>query len=256
MNAKTRQPTGAATTAIGGAAAPSSVLSGPPANGSPAPGAKTESSSGTIYGRLFARAYDGAMKQLEREGGAELRHDLLAQARGRTLELGAGTGLNLEHYPDAVSELILTEPDPHMVKHLRSRLEDSGREATIIRAPAERVPFDPGAMDTVVSTWTLCTVDDPEAVLAEIARVLSPGGRFLFLEHVRSEDSERAARWQDRVTPFVRRAICGCRPNRRTLATIDGSPLEIEDVRWGEQPKGSLPWEKPMIVGCARKAPS
>jgi ubiquinone/menaquinone biosynthesis C-methylase UbiE len=256
MKTKTRQPTGAATTAIGGVAAPSSVLSGPQANRGPAPGAKTESGSGTIYGRLFARVYDGAMKQLEREGGAELRHELLAQARGRTLELGAGTGLNLEHYPDAVSELMLTEPDPHMIKRLRCRLEECGREATIIQAPAERLPFDAGAIDTVVSTWTLCTVDDPEAVLAEIARVLSPGGRFLFLEHVRSEDSERAARWQDRVTPFVRRAICGCRPNRRTLATVDASPLEIEDVRWGEQPKGSLPWEKPMIVGCARKAPS
>ena len=210
-------------------------------------------SRGTLYGRLFARVYDGAMKKLEREGGAELRRNLLAQARGRTLELGAGTGLNLEHYPEAVTELILTEPDPHMVKRLRRRLEESGRGATIIQAPAERLPLDSGAIDTVVSTWTLCTVDDPEAVLAEVARVLSAGGRFLFLEHVRSEDSERTARRQDRVTPLVRKAICGCRPNRRTLATIEASPLEIEHVQWGEQPKGSLPWEKPMIVGIARK---
>jgi ubiquinone/menaquinone biosynthesis C-methylase UbiE len=205
---------------------------------------------------LFARVYDGAMKQLEREGGAELRHNLLAQASGRTLELGAGTGLNVEHYPEAVSELILTEPDPHMVKRLGERLEESGRTATIIQAPAEHVPFDAGAIDTVVSTWTLCTVDNPDAVLAEIARLLSAGGRFLFLEHVRSEDSERTARWQDRVTPLVRRAICGCRPNRRTLITIEASPLEIEHVSWGEQPKGSLPWEKPMIVGSARKTSS
>jgi ubiquinone/menaquinone biosynthesis C-methylase UbiE len=123
----------------------------------------------------------------------------------------------------------------------------------IVQAPAERLPVEAGAIDTVVSTWTLCTVDDPEAVLAEVARVLTPGGRFLFLEHVRSEDSERIARWQDRVTPLVRRAICGCRPNRRTLVTIEASPLEIEHVRWGEQPTGSLPWEKPMIVGVACK---
>jgi SAM-dependent methyltransferase len=162
----------------------------------------------------------------------------------------------LDHYPEAVSELTLTEPDPHMLKRLRSRLQASGRDATIIRAPAERLPFDAGAVDTVVSTWTLCTVDDPEAVLAEVARVLSAGGRFLFLEHVRSEDSERTARWQDRLTPLVRRAICGCRPNRRTFATIEASALEIEHVRWGEQPKGSLPWEKPMIFGIARKRSS
>lgn len=129
-------------------------------------------------------------------------------------------------------------------------------DATIIQAPAERLPFDTGAIDTVVSTWTLCTVDDPEAVLAEVARVPTAGGRFLFLEHVRSEDSEQTARWQDRVTPFVRRAICGCRPNRRTFATIEASPLDIERVRRGEQPKGSLPWEKPMIVGIACKTSS
>jgi ubiquinone/menaquinone biosynthesis C-methylase UbiE len=212
------------------------------------------SSGGTIYGRLFARLYDRAMKQLEREGGADLRHNLLAQARGRTLEIGAGTGLNLEHYPETVSELTLTEPHPHMVKRLQRRLGESDRDATIIQTAAERLPFDAGAVDTVVSTWALCTVDDPQAVLAEVARVLDTGGRFLFLEHVRSEDSERTARWQDRVTPLVRRAICGCRPNRTTLATIEASPLALEHVQWGEQPKGSLPWEKPMIVGIARKA--
>jgi ubiquinone/menaquinone biosynthesis C-methylase UbiE len=255
MKTKTRQPTHAPTTAIEGAAAPSSAISVPADAGSAAH-PEAGPNRGTIYGRLFARVYDGAMKQLEAEGGAELRHNLLAQASGRTLELGAGTGLNLEHYPETVSELTLTEPDPHMIQRLRRRLQESGRDATIIQAHAERLPFDPGAIDTVVSTWTLCTVDDPEAALAEVARVLTPGGRFLFLEHVRSEDSKRNARWQDRVTPLVRRAICGCRPNRRTLATIEASPLEIEDVQWGEQPKGSLPWEKPMIVGTARNKSS
>jgi ubiquinone/menaquinone biosynthesis C-methylase UbiE len=111
------------------------------------------SSRGTIYGRLFARFYDAAMKQLELEGGAELRHNLLAQARGRTLELRAGTGLNLQHYPEAVSQLTLTEPDPHMIKRLQSRLEESARDATIVQAPAERLPVEAGAIDTVVSTW-------------------------------------------------------------------------------------------------------
>ena len=256
MKTKAKQPTGGATAAIGSAPAPWPRVSASPMNAGSTERPEDGPSRGTIYGRLFARFYDGAMKQLEREGGAELRHNLLAHASGRTLELGAGTGLNLEHYPEAVTELTLTEPDPHMVKRLRCRLEESGRDATIIQAPAEQLPFDAGAIDTVVSTWTLCTVDDPDAVLAEVARVLDTGGRFLLLEHVRSEDSERTARRQDRVTPLVRRAICGCRPNRRTLATIEASPLELEHVRWGEQPKGSLPWEKPMIVGTARKPSS
>ena len=208
---------------------------------------------GDLYGRLFARMYDRAMKQLEREGGAELRHDLLSAAHGRTLELGAGTGLNLDHYPVTIDDLVLTDPDPHMLTQLRHRLAASGGHAQVVQAPAEHHPFPDESFDTAVSTWALCTVDDPEKSLAEIRRVLKPGGRLLFLEHVRSEDSERAARWQDRATPFVRRAICGCRPNRRTLATIEASGLQIETVRAGTQPKGSLPWEKPMIVGVASK---
>jgi ubiquinone/menaquinone biosynthesis C-methylase UbiE len=214
------------------------------------------SARGSLYGRLFARMYDRAMSRLEREGGAELRHDLLGNAHGRTLELGAGTGLNLDHYPVSVDDLVLTDPDPHMLTRLRHRLAASGHGAQVVQASAERLPFPDGSFDTVISTWALCTVNDPEQSLAEIRRVLKPGGRFLFLEHVRSEDSERAARWQDRATPFVRRAICGCRPNRRTLATIQASGLQIETVRTGTQPKGSLPWEKPMIIGVAAKAPS
>jgi ubiquinone/menaquinone biosynthesis C-methylase UbiE len=208
---------------------------------------------GSLYGRVFARMYDKAMKQLEREGGAELRHDLLAAAHGRTLELGAGTGLNLYHYPDTIDDLVLTDPDPHMLTQLRNRLATTKVHAKVVQAPAEQLPFPDETFDTVVSTWTLCTVDHPEQALAEIRRVLKPGGHLLFLEHVRSEDSERTARWQDRATPFVRRAICGCRPNRKTLATIQASQLQIETVRSGTQPKGSLPWEKPMITGAASK---
>jgi ubiquinone/menaquinone biosynthesis C-methylase UbiE len=222
----------------------------------PEPRRGAASRRGTLYGRLFARVYDRATNQLEREGGAKLRHDLLANATGRTLELGAGTGLNLEHYPEALTELVLTDPDPHIVKRLRRRLEESHRSAKLEEIAAENLPFDDATFDTVVATWALCTVDDPARVLTEVARVLRPGGRFLFLEHVRSNESERLARWQDRSTPLVRRAICGCRPNRATLTTIEASPLEVENVQWGTQPKGSLPWEKPMIVGVARKTSS
>jgi ubiquinone/menaquinone biosynthesis C-methylase UbiE len=222
----------------------------------PEPPAAAASRRGTLYGRLFAWVYDRATNQLEREGGAKLRHDLLANATGRTLELGAGTGLNLEHYPEALTELVLTDPDPHMVKRTRRRLEKTDRSAELDQVAAENLPFDDATFDTVVATWTLCTVDDPARVLTEVARVLRPRGRFLFLEHVRSNDSERLARWQDRVTPLVRRAICGCRPNRATLTTIEASPLEVENVQRGTQPKGSLPWEKPMIVGVARKTSS
>ena len=110
------------------------------------------------------------------------------QARGRTLELGAGTGLNLAHYTDAVTELVLTEPDPFMARRLRKRLgsDPSGAGSVeVVEAPAESLPFDDESFDTVVSTLVLCTVDDPARWRAEIARVLRPGGRLLYLEHVR-----------------------------------------------------------------------
>jgi SAM-dependent methyltransferase len=96
---------------------------------------------GSLYGRLFARMYDRATKQLEREGGAELRRELLISARGRTLELGAGTGLNLEHYPTTIEELVLTDPDPHMLTQLRRRVARDGRQAQLVQAAAERLPF-------------------------------------------------------------------------------------------------------------------
>ena len=206
-----------------------------------------------MIARLYAFMYDRIGRGSEAAGLQRERVALLAHARGNTVEIGAGTGLNLDHYPVTIDDLVLTDPDPHMLTQLRHRLAASGGHAQVVQAPAEHLPFPDESFDTVVSTWALCTVDDPEKSLADIRRVLKPGGRLLFLEHVRSEDSERAARWQDRATPFVRRAICGCRPNRRTLATIEASGLQIETVRAGTQPKGSLPWEKPMIVGVASK---
>src|SRR5918995_2755807 len=113
---------------------------------------------------IFARFYDRMVEGTERAGLAEMRGDLLASASGRTLELGAGTGHNLEHYTDAVTELVLVEPDPHMAARLRIRLADQGTAAgrpSVIEAAAEELPFDDGSFDTVVSTLVFCTVDDP-----------------------------------------------------------------------------------------------
>jgi ubiquinone/menaquinone biosynthesis C-methylase UbiE len=178
---------------------------------------------------------------------------LLAGARGRTVEIGAGTGLNLEHYPAAVTELVLTEPDPHMARKLRGKVERSSRSAEVVEAPAERLPFDDESVDTIVGTLVLCTTPGPAAVLAEVARLLKPGGGFLFLEHVRAQEA-RLARWQDRVTPITNYLFCGCHPNRATLETIEASPLSVEHAERGELPKeGTLPFERPMIVGVARR---
>lgn len=199
--------------------------------------------------RLFAALYDTVSKGSEEAGLREERRQLLAGAQGETLEIGAGTGLNLEHYPEAVSRLVLAEPDRHMRRRLGRRLEALGREAEIVDARAEALPFPDATFDTAVVTYVLCSVNDQKEALAEIARVLKPQGRFLFLEHVRSSDP-KVAKSQDRIRPLYN--LVGCNPNRDTLAGIEGSTLTVESVKQGEVPKAPKV-ERPMIVGTARR---
>jgi ubiquinone/menaquinone biosynthesis C-methylase UbiE len=204
------------------------------------------------WGRLFAAAYDRGLKATEEAGLGPMRAELLAEAGGRTLELGAGTGINLDLYPATVEELTLLEPDPHMAKRLRERLSNSPRPATIVEAPAERLPFDDGSFDTAVSTLVLCTVPDPVASIAELERVLRPGGRLLFIEHVRSRNSTLAA-WQDRLEKPWRFLGDGCHCNRDTLSTLSASRLEVADVEHDQLPK-TPPIIRPLIRGSAALA--
>ena len=144
---------------------------------------------------------------------------------------------------------MLSEPDRHMRRRLRRRADARDRAAEVIDAPAERLPFPDATFDTAVVTFVLCSVPDQEVALAEIARVLKPDGRFLFIEHVRSDDS-KLARGQDRIRPVYN--LVGCNPNRQTLAAIEASALRVESVRHGEVPKAPK-FERPMIVGTARR---
>jgi ubiquinone/menaquinone biosynthesis C-methylase UbiE len=199
--------------------------------------------------RLFAALYDTVSKGSEAAGMREERRQLLAGAEGATIEIGAGTGLNVEHYPEAVTRLVLAEPDRHMRRRLQQRVDALGRSVEIVDAPAERLPFPDATFDTAVVTLVLCSVPDQEAALAEIARVLKPDGRLLFIEHVRSGDPKLAKR-QDRIRPLYN--LVGCNPNRETLAAIEESALSVESVRHGEVPKAPKV-ERPMIVGTARR---
>jgi len=198
------------------------------------------------WGRMFAFGYDYFLKATEDAGLRDMRREMLAEASGRTLELGAGTGANAELYPEAVTELVLSEPDRFMAEKLRAKHPD--RE--VVEAPAERLPFEDESFDTAVLTLVLCTVPDPQAALAEIARVLKPGGRFLFIEHVRADD-ERLARWQDRLHRPWYLFGDGCHCNRDTLATIESSPLAVERAEKGELPK-AVPLVRPLLRGAAR----
>jgi ubiquinone/menaquinone biosynthesis C-methylase UbiE len=201
----------------------------------------------SIRTRLFAATYDRFMKSTEL-GLAQHRANLLAAARGDVLEIGAGTGVNLGYYGDDVASLTLTEPDPAMLKRLQQRVDQSGRAATVLRAPAEDLPFDDERFDVVVSTLVLCGVDDQPRALREARRVVRPGGHLLFMEHVRSDDP-RLAHKQDRLNWFNRLVVlCNC--NRPTLETIRSAGFDPADVVHSELPK-SPAFARPMVVGDA-----
>lgn len=202
------------------------------------------------WGRLFSAAYDRGFKASEEAGLRAMRAELLAGARGRVLEIGAGTGLNLEHYGERVEKLVLAEPDPYMTKRLREKLGASGRAAEVVEAPAERLPFEDDSFDTAVVTLVLCTVPDPAHALAEIRRVLRPGGELLFLEHVRSSHEGLAA-WQDRLERPWKFLADGCRCNRDTAGAIAAAGFECSEVGRGTLPK-LPPLVRPLIRGTAR----
>jgi len=201
------------------------------------------------WGRVFAALYDRALKETEDGGLREMRRELLATASGRTIDIGAGTGVNLGLFPAAVTELVLSEPDPHMAKRLRRALPGADRSIELVQAPAEGLPFEDSSFDTAVCTLVLCTVPNPSAALAEAARVLRPGGRLIFLEHVRSQDPA-AARWQDRLETPWRLFGNGCHCNRDTVAAIEASPLTLERVERGRVPK-AVKIVKPLASGSA-----
>jgi ubiquinone/menaquinone biosynthesis C-methylase UbiE len=194
-----------------------------------------------------AALYDTVLWRAERRGMRDRRASVLAGAHGRTLEIGAGTGLNLRHYPDAVDELVLTEPVEAMSTRLHRRAKEDDR-ARLVASSAESLPFEDGYFDTVVSTLVLCTVEDPERALAEIARVLKPGGQLLFIEHVRSDDP-KLARWQDRLHKPWFAFGDGCNCNRPVLDQLRGA-VDVERVEratWRAMPR----IVQPLVYGRA-----
>ena len=204
--------------------------------------------------RLFAWYYPRLMALSERAGGAALRAKALGDAAGRTLEIGAGNGYNLPHYTSAVTELVVTEPSPHMLKLLRQRLTGDpppvGRWE-LVRTGAEELPFADDSFDTVTGGYVHCTIPDPAAALAEIARVLKPGGRYLFIEHVRAAGS-LLGRVQDLIEPVHVYVAAGCHPNRRTERALRNSTLTVEHLEHATLPRSS-PSVRPLILGSARK---
>ena len=155
-----------------------------------------------------------------------LRSELLASAHGEVLELGIGTGLNLPHYPDTVTELHAVDPAQLLPKTIAARSTRLSFPVRIQKGTAETLTHANRRFDYVVSTWTLCTIPDPVLALQEVGRVLKPGGMFLFMEHGRSDDRKIAV-WQDRLNPIQNVIGCGCNLNRQIDWLITQGGLKI-----------------------------
>jgi SAM-dependent methyltransferase len=165
------------------------------------------------------------------------------------IEIGAGTGANLRHYPP-VERLLAFEPDPAMRRRMRPRAQGPAFPVEVGDAPAEDLPVGDDTADTVVCVLVLCSVADPARALAEARRVLRPGGRLLFLEHVRGEG--RRARWQDRAVPIWRRIGAGCHPNRDSVGAIEAAGFAIEELRVHDEEVPGPALTRPVVVGRAR----
>ena len=196
---------------------------------------------------IFARFYERlsrTLDKLEREHRAEVT----GGARGRVLELGAGNGLNFEHYRDA-SLVVALEPEPGMLKNAAPRAAKASARVVLVRAAGEALPFKDGAFDTVVSSLVLCSVRDPAGVAAELRRVLRPGGEVRLFEHVRARD-RKAARWQDRLERPWGWFAGGCHPNRDTARTLEEAGLRVDVRRF---PLGPPTPARPHVLGTATR---
>lgn len=202
------------------------------------------------YARVvFPRLMEWA---LGTEACSEERRRILAGARGDVLEIGFGTGLNLPHYPsNGVTSLTIVDPAEHLPARVEARIAAARFPVKRAHLDAERLPFDDGSFDTVVSTWTLCSIADPAAALREIRRVLRPTGTFLFLEHGLST-RPLVARLQHLWNPVQQVVACGCNVDREIDRVVAASGLAITALERFELP-GEIPLFSPMYRGTATR---
>lgn len=203
---------------------------------------------------LMARIYDRVMAGTEAACLHPWRRDLLANLQGRVLEVGAGTGASIPCYPDAVTELVLAEPDPDMRRQLEARVVTRDR-TTVIADSVESLTAPDACFDAAVSSLVLCSVANPTAALAELLRVLRPGGALVFIEHVAAHDEPRRLRWQHRVEPIWKRVAGNCHLTRDTERAILEAGFAIEHIEHDSLRK-AMPLVRPSIRGLARKPES
>lgn len=180
------------------------------------------------------------------------RELLVPRAHGEVLEIGVGSGLNLPHYDAArTRRLVAIDPSPTLLERARTRLRVEEIPTELVEAPAEALPFADAAFDSVVMTYTLCSVDDKRRALAEIRRVLRPGGALYFLEHGRAPEP-RVAAWQRRLNPFWRTISGGCRLDGAVLEELGEAGFTVEEIVQGYG--DGARWLSYLYRGVARRA--
>lgn len=199
--------------------------------------------------RIFAALYDRQLGPAERGWLGQCRVTLLGNLAGQVLEVGAGTGANLSHYRQA-SKVAACEPDPAMRARLTGKLPVARVPVELCYASAEALPYADRSFDAVVCVMVLCTVTEPTTALAEMYRVLRPGGRLVFIEHVRAQG--RLAWWQDRLTPLQARFAAGCHLNRDSQAAIADAGFRIDRLEVF-RPRPNSPLTQPFIQGMATR---
>ena len=184
--------------------------------------------------RILPRLIDLGMRQKQL---AALRARVVAEARGEVLEIGIGSGRNLPFYRRDVESVLGVDPSEGLLAMARPHTAWTHFPVQLRQAAVEDLPVDDRAIDTVVMTWTLCSVADPVRALSEIRRVLRPGGSLLFVEHGRAPEP-RLQRWQDRLTPVWRRLAGGCHLNRPIDQLVERSGLHLVELETGYLVKG------------------
>ncbi len=201
-------------------------------------------------GWLLAQLYDAQMREVERACLAQWRKALLARSHGEVLEVGAGTGANLPHYPNTLKRLVLAEPEPNMRKKLTARARHSSLPVTVNASAAEHIEAPADSFDTVVATLVLCSVANLDAALHDMRRVLRPGGQLLFIEHVGAAAGSRRLRWQRRLQPLWRRLAGNCHLARATAEAIEQAGFSIDLIE-RESLRKAMPIVRPTVRGVA-----
>lgn len=201
---------------------------------------------------IFARFFDRFAAKDRGRGEAELRRELLAGLSGGVVEVGAGNGINFEHLPASVDELVAVEPEPYLRRAAEKTARTVPVDVRVIDGTADNLPLETGGTNAVVVAGVLCSVPDPEAALCELRRVLRAGGELRFYEHVRSR-RPRFNRYQDLAAHVWPHLMGGCRPNRDTLAAIERAGFRIERCRGFGFPYDARAYPVlPRIIGAAR----